>query len=143
METDGVDVWAPNVIVPDGDVEENRINEIISHPNVDYVAAADVDTNYLKEIKSAHPDLKVYTDYRELLDKEKNIDCLNVSTPDHTHAIMAMSAMKRGIHIYCQKPMAHDLYEVRKLTQYAARHKIITQMCEPRLLRSCNPYRPH
>lgn len=104
------------------------INAIISHPNVDYVAAADVDTNYLRDIKSAHPDLKVYRDYRELLDKEKDIDCLNVSTPDHTHAIMAMSAMKRGIHIYCQKPMAHDLYEVRKLTQYAAKHKIITQM---------------
>lgn len=104
------------------------ISEIVSHPNVDFVAAADVDSNYLKAQKSAHPNLKVYTDYRKLLDKEKDIDCLNVSTPDHTHALLAMSAMQRGIHIYCQKPMAHDVYEVRKLTRYAAEHKIITQM---------------
>ena len=104
------------------------IGEIISHPKVDFVAVADVDQNYLAQQKKNHPQLKTYADYRELLDKEKDIDCLTVSTPDHTHAIMAMSAMRRGIHVYCQKPMAHDLYEVRQLTRYAAEHKLVTQM---------------
>lgn len=104
------------------------IAEIISHPKVDFVAVADVDQNYLAQQKGNHPRVKTYTDYRELLDKEKDIDCLTVSTPDHTHAIMAMSAMRRGIHVYCQKPMAHDIYEVRQLTRYATEHKLVTQM---------------
>ncbi len=104
------------------------IYEIISHPNVDFIAAADVDNNFLSQIKKDHPQLKIYTDYRKLLDEEKDIDCLSISTPDHTHAVMAMAAMQRNLAIYCQKPMAHDIYEVRKLTEYAQQNNIITQM---------------
>lgn len=104
------------------------IGEIVNHPQVDFVAVADVDKNYLAGKKREFPKLNLYTDYRELLDKEKDIDCLTVSTPDHAHAVMAMSAMRRGIHVYCQKPLAHDIYEVRQLARYAAENKRITQM---------------
>jgi len=105
------------------------INSIISHPKIDFVAACDVDANYLADIKKLHPELRVYKDYRTLLEKEaKNLDCVSVTVPDHGHAIMAMSAMQLGLDVYCQKPLAHDLYEVRKLTEFAKSHKRITQM---------------
>ena len=64
-----------------------------------------------------------------MLDKEgKELDSVNVSTPDHLHASMGMSAMQMGLHVYGQKPLAHDVYEVRRLTEYAKENKIITQM---------------
>ena len=60
--------------------------------------------------------------------EQKRIDSVNVSTPDHMHAVMAMSALQLGKHVYCQKPLAHDLYEVRALAEYAARRHVVTQM---------------
>ena len=64
-----------------------------------------------------------------MLDKEgKNLDTVNVGTPDHMHAPMAMSAMQLGLHVYVQKPMAHDIYEVRRLTELAREKKLVTQM---------------
>jgi predicted dehydrogenase len=75
------------------------------------------------------PKAKVYKDWRELFDKEsKNFDAVSVSTPDHTHAIVGMGAMQLGKHVWIQKPMAHDIYEARKLTEAAARYKVVTQM---------------
>lgn len=108
------------------------INSIISHPNVDFVAVADVDSGYLagikKDLEGKFPKLRTYVDYRELLDKEKDLDCVSVTTPDHCHAVMAMSAMQLGLNVYCQKPLAHDIYEVRALTNYAKKKKLVTQM---------------
>src|SRR6476660_7272460 len=77
------------------------------------VAVADVDLNRANEVKRRFDDVRVYQDWRELLEKEgKNIDSVNVSTPDHMHAIMAMSAMQLGKNGYGEKPLAHDLHEV-------------------------------
>lgn len=109
------------------------INSIISNPHVDFVAVADVDSSYLagikKDMAGNFPNLKVYQDYRQLLEKEgKNLDCVSVTTPDHCHAVMAMSAMQLGLNVYCQKPLAHDIYEVRALTKYAAKKHLVTQM---------------
>jgi predicted dehydrogenase len=96
---------------------------------VKLIAVADVDLNRAANIKKRFPDVKVYQDWRVLLDKEhKNFDSANVSTPDHMHAPIAMSAMQLGKHIYGQKPLAHDLFEVRRLTEMAARKKLVTQM---------------
>ena len=93
------------------------------------LAVAEVDLNRTAELKRRFPDVKVYQDWRELLDKEgKNIDSVNVSTPDHMHAIMAMSAMQLGKHVYCEKPLAHDLHEVRRLKEFAASKNLVTQM---------------
>src|SRR5690349_20558841 len=105
------------------------IQAITSNPFVKLVAVAEVDSNRLTQLKQAFPDVKVYQDWRQLLDKEgKNLDSVNVSTPDHMHAPIAMSAMQLGKHVYCQKPLAHDIYETRMLTNYAREKKLVTQM---------------
>lgn len=98
-------------------------------PRFKVVAVCDVDIDRTAEARKKFPDAKVYQDWRELLDKEaKNIDSVNVSVPDHMHAPIAMSAMHLGKHVYGQKPLAHDLYEVRRMTEEARRRKIVTQM---------------
>src|SRR5207249_956414 len=64
----------------------------------------------------------------ELLEKEKDLQTVNVSTPDHMHAPIAVSALNRGLHVYGQKPLAHDIYEVRRMTELARAKKMHTQM---------------
>lgn len=76
----------------------------------------------------AFPKAKLYSDYREMLDKEKDIDAVTISTPDHVHGPAASYAMQRGVHVYVQKPMTHNIAEARKLTQMARDQKIVTQM---------------
>jgi len=107
----------------------NDIQMICSAGLVELVAIAEVDLSKAKEAKEAFPAARIYQDWRELLDKEAdNIDSVNVSTPDHMHGPIAMAAMLLGKHVYCQKPLAHDLYEVRKLTEYARENNLTTQM---------------
>jgi Oxidoreductase family, NAD-binding Rossmann fold/Oxidoreductase family, C-terminal alpha/beta domain len=92
------------------------------------VAVADVDLTKARALKKEFPDIKIYQDWRELLDKEKSIDSVNVTVPDHMHAPMAMAAMQLGKHVYCQKPLTHDIYEARRLTEFARQKKLVTQM---------------
>lgn len=74
------------------------------------------------------PKAKQYADYRVMLDKEKDIDAVTISTPDHVHGPAAVYAMERGIHVYVQKPMTHNIREARILTQMARDKKVVTQM---------------
>lgn len=105
------------------------IYELTKFNELKLVAVAEVDLNRAKKLKETHPDVKVYQDWRELLDQEgKNIDSVNVSLPDHMHAPVTMSAMQLGKHVYCQKPLTHDLYETRKLAQVAHEKGLATQM---------------
>lgn len=105
------------------------IQAITSNPWVKLVAVAEVDLNRAKQLREAFPGIKVYQDWRELLDKEqKNIDSVNVSTPDHMHGPIAYSAMQLGKHCYCQKPLTHDIHETRVLTRLAREKKLVTQM---------------
>lgn len=107
----------------------NDIQMIYSAGQVEMVAIAEVDLSKAEEAKAAFPEARIYQDWRELLEKEAdNIDSVNVSTPDHMHGPIAMAAMLLGKHVYCQKPLAHDLYEVRKLTEYAREQNLTTQM---------------
>ncbi len=102
---------------------------ITSHPNVKLVCVAEVDLTRAEAVKKKFPAGRLYQDWRELLDKEhKNLDCANVSTPDHMHAPIGLSAMQLGLHIYGQKPLTHDLYEARRLAEYAQKNKRVTQM---------------
>ncbi len=104
---------------------------ITGHKNVKFMAVADVDTAKFANVTKKYSDgsVKVYQDWREMLDKEgKNLDSVNVSTPDHMHAPQAMSAMQLGINVYGQKPLAHDVYECRKLAEFAREKKLVTQM---------------
>ncbi|MBT1699019.1 Gfo/Idh/MocA family oxidoreductase [Fulvivirgaceae bacterium PWU4] len=89
----------------------------------------DVDKRMIGASVEAFPKAKLYTDYRELFDKEsKNFDAVSVSTPDHQHAVIAMAAMQLGKHVYVQKPLTHDIWEARMLTEAAKKYKVVTQM---------------
>ena len=89
----------------------------------------DVDDRQSIGTRKAFPKAKYYKDFREMLDKEgKSIDAVSVSTPDHTHAVAAIAAMQLNKHVYVQKPLTHDIYEARKLTEAAHRYKVVTQM---------------
>jgi predicted dehydrogenase len=99
------------------------------HPAFDLVAVADVDLARFERVQQRFPKIRVYQDWRELLKKEhKNIDSVNVSTPDHMHCLIALEAMKRGKPVYVQKPLCNTLRETRLLTEYARRKGITTQM---------------
>jgi predicted dehydrogenase len=111
-----------------GGMARADLTEITSHKNAVLVAVADVEPAKANDLKKKWPDLRVYADWRELLDKEKDLTSVNVSTPDHMHAPMAMSAMRRGLHVYGQKPLTHDIYESRQLAGFARRKKLVTQM---------------
>ena len=105
------------------------IKQLARSKHLRLVAVADVDLNRTVELRKLFPSTLIYQDWRELLDRQgKNIDSVNVSTPDHMHAPIAMSALQLGKHVYCQKPLAHDLYEVRKLTEFARWKGVVTQM---------------
>jgi len=89
----------------------------------------DVDTKRAAGTVKNFPKAKFYKDWREMLDKEqKNFDAVSVSTPDHNHAIITVAAMQLGKHVYVQKPLTHDIYEARKLTEAAKKYKVVTQM---------------
>ncbi|MCC6784605.1 MAG: Gfo/Idh/MocA family oxidoreductase [Planctomycetes bacterium] len=92
------------------------------------VALCDVDERNLAGLAQAFPKARRYADFRELLDTERGLDAVVVSTPDHTHAVAAARAMQRGLHVFCQKPLTHSVEEARVLTMLAARHGVVTQM---------------
>ncbi|MBK7998710.1 MAG: Gfo/Idh/MocA family oxidoreductase [Verrucomicrobia bacterium] len=111
-----------------GGMARADLSEIISHKNVEFAAVTDVEPAKANDLKKKYPNLRVYADWREMLDKEKGLTSVNVSTPDHMHAPMAMASMQRGLHVYGQKPLTHDIYESRKLTEFARKKKLVTQM---------------
>ncbi len=91
-------------------------------------ALCDVDTEFAGPTFRAYPKAKVYTDWRELLEKEKsNIDAVVIATPDHNHALIAAAFMREKKHIYMQKPMAKTPYECRKLAELAQEYDVVTQ----------------
>ncbi|MGI6460723.1 MAG: Gfo/Idh/MocA family protein [Candidatus Hydrogenedentales bacterium] len=93
-----------------------------------FVALCDVDSAHVKPILEAFPDARRYVDFREMLAAESDLDGVVIATPDHTHAVIAMAAIKAGKHVFCQKPLAHDVYECRMLAQAAAEAGVVTQM---------------
>ncbi len=93
------------------------------------VALCDVDDDKAKGSYNRFPNAKRFHDFRDMFDKmHKEIDIVTVSTPDHTHAVAAMMAIKYGKHTFTQKPLTHDAYEARALTEAAARYGVCTQM---------------
>lgn len=92
------------------------------------VALCDVDQAQMARVQKYYPDASLYTDYRQLLAQQKDIDAVIVSTPNHSHAVISLAAMELGKHVYCEKPLAHTLVEVRKMTEAAREHKVATQL---------------
>ena len=92
------------------------------------VALADVDFEFAAKTFARYPKAKTYRDFRIMLEKEKGIDAVIIGTPDHTHAVVAMAAIKLGKHVYCAKPMTRTVYECRQVTRAAREAKVATQM---------------
>ncbi|NIS50136.1 MAG: Gfo/Idh/MocA family oxidoreductase [Phycisphaerae bacterium] len=93
------------------------------------VALCDVDWKHARGTFRRYPKARPYRDFRKMLDKEeKNIDAVTVATPDHVHAVATMAAIKRGKHVYCEKPLTHSVYEARKVAEAARKYKVATQM---------------
>jgi hypothetical protein len=93
------------------------------------VAVCDADQRRVMEAVRRHPEAAQYGDFRKMLDEmDRRIDALVVATPEHTHAAIAAAAMKRGKHVYVEKPIAHDVAEARALRQIARQRKVATQM---------------
>jgi hypothetical protein len=107
----------------------NDLQNFKQHPRTDVVAICDVDARNLERALKEVPNARPYRDWREMLAKEGGkIDSINATVPDHMHAAICYSAMKAGKHVYCQKPMCHDVAEVRALTRMAAEKKLKTQL---------------
>lgn len=93
------------------------------------VALCDVDTKQAEGAVKKFPNARFYKDFRKMLDElNKEIDAVTISAPDHIHGISAMAAMQLGKHVYVQKPLTHNIYEARKLTEAARQYKVVTQM---------------
>ncbi len=108
-----------------GGMGKNNI-EKCSGENI--VALCDVDWKYAAEVFEKYPKARKWKDFRKMLDEQKDIDAVVVATPDHAHAVVAMAAMKRGKHVYVQKPLTRMVYEARMLTETARKYKVATQM---------------
>lgn len=108
---------------------ESDLAEFAKSPKANIVCFADVDERQIKNSVTRFPKATRYKDFREMLEKEgKNIDAVSVSTPDNIHAVAALPAMQMGKHVYVQKPLTHDIYEARVLTEAARKYKVVTQM---------------
>ena len=93
------------------------------------VALCDVDWDQrVERVFNTYPGARRYKDFRIMLDSQRDIDAVIVATPDHTHAVISMEVIRRGKHVYTEKPLAHNIYEARMLTTAARKYKVATQM---------------
>jgi len=114
-------------VVGIGGMGNSNLRNVKGSENI--VALCDVDWGYSKKVFADNPDAKPYWDWRKMYDEMgKSIDAVIVATADHTHAIVAATAMTMGKHVYVQKPLTHSVYESRLLTKLAVTHKVATQM---------------
>lgn len=101
---------------------------VVPRLNENLVALCDVDYQRAAEVFQQHPDVPKYQDFRKMLDEmDRRIDAVVVATPDHTHAVISARAMKRGKHVYVEKPAAHDVEEARALRRIAREKNVATQ----------------
>ncbi len=108
---------------------QSDLTGFAKNPKAEIAFLCDVDDRRAANSVKAFPKAKYYKDWREMFDKERrHFDAVSVSTPDHNHAIVALAAMRRRKHVYVQKPLTHDIYEARVLTEAAKKYKVVTQM---------------
>jgi len=100
--------------------------QAFKHANI--YALCDVDSEYAGHMFKGYPKAKQYADFREMIDKEKEIDAVVIGTPDHTHAAIASYAMNAGKHVFVEKPMVKTIHEVRFLQELAKKTGVVTQM---------------
>ena len=104
----------------------DNISELASE---NIMALCDVDDQHAAATYARFPNAKRFKDFRQMLDElGKQLDAIVVSTPDHTHAVAAMAAIKAGKHVYCEKPLAHSIFEVRELVKASKKYNVVTQL---------------
>ncbi|MBI5767934.1 MAG: Gfo/Idh/MocA family oxidoreductase [Verrucomicrobia bacterium] len=105
------------------------VHNFSSHAKVKYVGFCDIDTSCFAKADAAVPGVPHFSDFRVMFDQlGDTVDAISVSVPDHMHALIGIEAMKRGKHLYCQKPLAHTVWECRQMTLWARKKGVITQM---------------
>jgi predicted dehydrogenase len=105
-----------------------NLRELARLGDVAPAAFCDVDANHLANVTKQFPGVPTYRDFRALLDKEPDLDAVVVSTPDHIHAVAVMAALRRGKHVYCEKPLTRTVQEARAVARAAREAKVATQM---------------
>jgi predicted dehydrogenase len=100
----------------------------IANSGGNIVALCDVDSDRLAQAAKQHPQASTWADYREMLEKQKDLDAVMVSTADHTHYPASMLAMKLGKHVCTEKPLTHSVWEARALAEGARKYKVATQL---------------
>lgn len=105
------------------------ISRIGTHPAVEMVAFCDVDRRHFAQVEKGWPGLPKYSDFRRMLDElGTEIDAVNVSIPDHQHALVTQAALDRGLHVYCEKPLTHTVWEARQVARQAAQVGTVNRM---------------
>ena len=109
---------------------DGNIHEILNDSGdlIEMVGLCDVDDNNLARQGEKFPNAKRFFDYRTMFDELTSLDAVLVSTPDHTHSVVSLAAMKRGIPCFCEKPLAHDVAEIRDMQRVAKEKNLATQM---------------
>lgn len=112
-----------------GGMGGSDLKSVSSHAAVEVAAMCDVDSDILKAAHEKFPNARVFRDYREMISEMGDtVDAVVVSTPDHTHAPAAMTAMNHNKPVYCQKPLTHEVFEARQLRLMAEEKGLVTQM---------------
>lgn len=111
-----------------GGMGADNIAQINSLNTENIYALCDVDEDYASKTFKLYPNAKKFRDFRKMLESEKEIDAVVIATPDHTHAVIAMMAIKMGKHVFCQKPLTRTIYEARRLSQAAREANVASQM---------------
>jgi len=111
-----------------GGMGKNNLRHCAKTENIYALCDVDHSLKGVLQTFEQYPQAKRYQDFRVMLDKEPEIDGVVVATPDHTHAVVAMEAMRRGKHVYVQKPLTNTVYEARALKEAARKYKVVTQM---------------
>ena len=106
-----------------------NLQSLLRLPNIEMVGFCDVDSDLLDAASSLVPSAKKFSDYRKMFEKlDSGIDAVLVATPDHMHAPISLAAMEMGKHVYCEKPLAHNVQENRSLLEVSEKKKLVTQL---------------
>jgi predicted dehydrogenase len=106
----------------------HNLNVVAGLNGVNIAALCDVDDRRASDAYRRFPRATRYSDFRVMLERERSLDAVIVSTPDHTHCLAAVMAMRLGKHCFCEKPLTHDVYESRLMRQVARERRLATQM---------------
>src|SRR5688572_16339760 len=105
------------------------IHNLAGHAKVQYVGFCDIDSRNFARVDKITPGVPHFSDFRQMLEKlGDTVDAVNVAVPDHMHALASILAMQRGKHVYCQKPLAHTVWECRQMALWAKKKNVVTQM---------------